>query len=211
MDRGGVLVHAAISGIDGVILNVRGTSGAGKSYLVRELMKRGPVNPLYGVRGESLFGPTHTKRPLGYFVDLTRMLWVCGHYEVESGGTDRLLGSMGWTRDAVFDLVRRHATDGCDVIFEGLLVSDIERTARLYANGLGLVVIHLTTPLDICLKRIQARRDARNDTRPLSPKKTKEKHREIESQVKRLRALGVDVRSLDCALALRCCEGLLGL
>jgi hypothetical protein len=202
----------------GLIVNLRGTSGSGKSHIVRAVMARCTssfhmgINPEYKtVLDDSALFERRSSRPLGYeCVTPNGPLWIAGHYECATGGADRLLGNFGMTRDDLYALVCEKHDAGYHVLYEGLLVSEVPRCAELRNKGRELVVIHLTTPLDVCIQSIQARRAARGDDRPLSLDHTKNKHRELLRMSARLRALGVDVRDMDRETALATVMGLFG-
>jgi len=187
------------------VVNIRGTSGSGKSYIVQALMARCLTKPEYLERhvGDGLFGPVieTSPRPIGYrCTHAGRAVWVAGGYETQNGGCDALMREGG-TRDSIYAKLRERAADG-DVLFEGLLISEVRRCVELAAMS-ELTVIHLDVSLDDCLAAVRARRSARGDERPLSTFKTTVKHKEIANQLVRLREAGVDVRSVDRADGLR--------
>lgn len=164
----------------GVIINPRGASGAGKTELARRVMAMygwpGGVEPVYR---------DGRRRPLCCRLPHPgggRPLIVLGHYEVTSGGCDTI-GDL----DEIFRLAGDYASRGHDVLFEGLLVShDHERSARL-AEAHELHVLHLSTPLDQCLRQVVARRRARRDVRPLISRTTAAQHASVAEACDRLR------------------------
>lgn len=172
-----------------VVINIRGTSGSGKSSLVREAMK-----------GYRRVRPVHEpdrKRPIYYVLtdhparpDLT----VLGHYETACGGCDTIT-----EQDRIFELARDAVRRGQDVVFEGLLVSaEFRRTAQLGADLKGVAdfyVLHLDVPLAECVAGVQSRRTARGDERPLNPKNTESKHKGTRQTCSRLAAAGVHVEA----------------
>lgn len=185
-----------------MIVNIRGTSGSGKSHLVRAVMTRYACRPVHGERATDLLGPIATARPIGHECEheTGRRLWVVGPYDkVGSGGADLLR----WSRDDLMAMVRERAAAQWDVIFEGLVASDIRRTIGLHASGLPVLVVYLDVSLDECLAAVQARRRARGDERPLSPWKTSAKHRDMFSERKLLLAAGMDVRAVSREEGLR--------
>jgi hypothetical protein len=175
-----------------MIVNLRGTSGAGKSTIVRNLMAR------YDHR-EAVHEPGR-KQPIGYICyppeynpNKINPLYVVGHYETPCGGGDTI-PSLG----EVYTYVWNAAIQGRDVIYEGLIIqSDIRRCGELHAQGQKLLVIGLSTPLEDCVAGVRARREARGDTKPFDPAKTLiPKMKTMPNQQKRLLALGVDFRLL---------------
>lgn len=166
-----------------VIVNIRGTSGSGKSTLVRKLMgTAASVEPLVFRRLDE-----HTTRhdkaaadqkPTDYRLDHPLGdIFVVGRYETACGGCDGIK-----TQDEICDRVRHYAQFG-HVVFEGLLISHLfsryEALAReLQGKGHRYVTAFLNTPLDVCLQRVQQRRLARGNTKPLNTKNTEDKHRD---------------------------------
>ncbi len=145
------------------IINIRGSNGSGKSWIMRKLMKESNVTPIYadpepgrlvgrviGYRGEYRGDPI-------YFV---------GSYEVMSGGADHIMkhfsekntGKKGYLGiDYVCDLVRQFAGKG-HVFFEGFIISGLfSRFHKLSQELGGITWCYLDTPLDVCLERIEDR------------------------------------------------------
>jgi hypothetical protein len=142
------------------------------------------------------------KQPIGYLCgrksDDGPPLWVVGHYETSCGGGDTIPSIQ-----MVYDQVVENAEKGFDVIYEGLIIqSDVKRCIET-AKRFPLLCIALNTSLDDCKAGIQARRDARGDTRPISMDNTIAKAKSLPSQQRRLLAGGVDFRFLNREEALR--------
>src|SRR5258708_1373983 len=109
-----------------MIINIAGTSGSGKSHLMRAFLdwarKCGSVTPHF-VDGRT--------SPLGYFVELSRLkreVYVVGSYTNPTGGCDTI-------RDVVtlFDIVRSQHEDA-HVLYEGLFVMNMTRGPQLAAE-----------------------------------------------------------------------------
>lgn len=174
-----------------MIINIRGTGGAGKSTLVRTMMSRyDKRTPVMETR----------KQPVGYACERAggRPLWVVGHYETACGGCDTIK-----TPDEVYVYVTSAANSGYDVLYEGIIVQDDTRRCIELSKTHELRVVGLYVPIEECLAGIQKRRDNRGDTRPLNPKNTVDRARRLEGSMKKLQAAGVDARwlSRDEALA----------
>lgn len=93
-----------------MIINIRGTSGSGKSHLVRSVMD------LYGLRTK--FFVENRKQPIGYTAHRRtsgRNLSVLGHYETACGGCDTIP-----SLDQIFSRAMK-AHGEHDVLFEGLI------------------------------------------------------------------------------------------
>jgi len=169
-----------------MIIQVRGTSGSGKSTVMREVMKALGEPEVQYVTGR--------KRPQRYFFD--GLVYVLGHYESACGGCD----TIGSAR-AVHDLTRL-LLDGPDnarvVLAEGLLLSeDVKWTARLAEEGEDVRCLFLTTPLDRCLRQIEARRAEAGNAKPLDRTNTVNRVRTIERA--RVKLLGAGVMCRRCS------------
>ena len=168
-----------------MIVNVRGTSGSGKTYLVRGVLER-------CVSRAPAFAQYSKRKPVGYICETRRgsKLFVVGSYENACGGCDALP-----SYDVAFDQVRKAHGLGMDVLFEGLLVSaEVTRTVKLKEDGLPLLVIGLTeVPLEACLSSVAARRLARGETRLLDPTNTESKWKGTRRACDRLEAAGLRV------------------
>lgn len=173
-----------------MIVNIRGTSGSGKSTLVRQIMD------LYEPRQPQFI--EGRKRPTHYVLgrkdggrDGGRDLAVLGHYETTCGGCDTIP-----EMEQIFQLARFCHRAGYDVIFEGLLISaDFNRTFALHQDGFPLLVAHLDLDLQLCLDSVNARRRAKDPTKPnVKVKNTHSKHVGSRRSVDRLRIAGVDAR-----------------
>ena len=101
----------------GMIVNPRGTSGAGKTELVRRIIagygwgRGGQVEPVSTPgRERPMF--YRLRHPLG-----GRPLVLLGHYEATCGGCDTIRARDGGL-DEVFRLATEQAAGGCDVLLE---------------------------------------------------------------------------------------------
>lgn len=173
------------------IINVRGTSGSGKSTIMRGVMRSAGYHQPHYEEGR--------KQPLFYTFMLpgrARPVALIGHYEGDCGGCDTISGL-----DRTFALIRRLHSEGFHVLFEGLLITaEVVRTAQLHQDGLPLVVFGLSLPLEECLASVEGRRRAKAERLgrpappPLDPKNTESKHRGNVAACNRLRQAGVEVR-----------------
>lgn len=169
-------------------INIRGTSGSGKSHLVRKLMELYPSKKKHFTK--------FRKQPIGYTMSRPdgKELYVVGHYEELCGGCDTIIGLEPVYEEIEFALTELEM----NVIFEGLIVcSDVERCVSL-KDIAELLVIELDTPLDECLSNIEERRYIRGrNNAPVNPKHTIAKMDQIVPQRKRFADAGVDYRLLD--------------
>lgn len=153
-----------------MIINIRGTSGSGKSTIVRAVIEQAadkqewqpsfdglgrllPVNPKTGE-------PRTRKRPWGYSLDMgegRRPVIVLGHYETACGGCDTIPNF-----DLGYSLIQRAYETGSHVLFEGLLYSaDATRLINLASGAVPkteFLIIGLSTSLEECSASVNARR-----------------------------------------------------
>lgn len=159
-----------------MIIQIRGTSGSGKSTVMKRVMERlGPAEAQYIVG---------RKKPQTY--KYNGLIYVLGHYESACGGCD----TIGSAR-AVYELIEtlRHGPDRArHILCEGLLLSeDVKWSSQLP----DLRVIYLTTPLETCLAQIKQRRAAVGNEKELNPKNTTNRLAVIERSRVKLKELGV--------------------
>lgn len=134
-----------------MIISLRGTNGAGKSTIVREIMS------LYWTKVAIEYFPDR-RNPSGYLLRPRSIvgtpLFVPGHYEIANGGVDTLP-----SLDAAYELIQVHAVEmGCDVLYEGKNMSDgCTRLLELKEQGLPVGVVHLDIPVKKCVQSVRER------------------------------------------------------
>jgi hypothetical protein len=148
-----------------MLINVRGTNGAGKTTVIRELMALCPHKLIYGVLGPRL--------PEAYLLMLPQPVYVLGPYLIPCGGCDRIQPFA-----LVPPLIEKYAQRG-HVVFEGLLMSTFYGEVGRLTEAHDSVVMFLDTPLDVCIARVEARRAAAGNFRPFNPKLLIEKYNTI--------------------------------
>lgn len=171
------------------IVNIRGTSGSGKSTIARTFLDHLPHEPL----------PDSTGKVKGYKVDATaaglaQPLFIVGRYESACGGGDTLRNEeeaahlCATAQEQGHVLLERMLTSGSGP--KGLFASTFLGTGKItYAV--------LDTPLDVCLERVMARRTERGDERPFNSENTKNKHVQTHRAAQKLKDVGEDVRLID--------------
>lgn len=192
----------------GVIVNPRGTSGSGKTQLVRCVAAEygwyeGVANP---IRREG------RRRPIAYCLPHPlhgRPLVLLGDYEAASGGCDTIRLVDGGL-DEAFRLADYYAAHGHDVLLEGLLLSGEHSRSATLAASHELYVIHLDTPLDRCIRNVIARQRAAGSRR-LSAARTATTHYSNVGETCRKLHDHASVEILDFDGALRRVRHLLGL
>lgn len=171
-----------------LIINLRGTSGSGKTTVVRKLMETAPSQPV--VRSGKVIGMTtapsrHWRQPL-FFI---------GRYNNVCGGMD----TVPTQADCATEVHRLY--DHGHVVCEGLLASGVGPKATLpaaciAAAGPNAWFLCLDTPLEVCLERVQRRRDERGDDRPFNPANTQAKWEQTRRAYELLEEGGANVRWL---------------
>lgn len=162
-----------------MIVQLRGTSGSGKSTVVYTLMKRFKTAALQ-------LALPNQKAPCAYQISIPRgkPLFVLGPYNTPCGGCDALPSDTVIVRKLIEILSPKG-----HVLLEGLLMSgyygEFGRWSERY--GGDFVLAFLNTPLHVCLERIAARRRARGDKRPLDPTNTASKFRSVWDTYDRVR------------------------
>lgn len=181
-----------------MFISVRGTSGSGKSHLVRRaLHDPGVYHPpepvFYKGRKQPLY---YLRKPI---YSGRNGLAVLGHYESATGGCDTINGN-----DTPFIITRHLHPQGYDVLADGLLLSaEQHRTAKLHADGIPVHLYYLTLTLDQCLAGVNQRRVERGNHDPVNPGTTAARHKTLRLHPPRFRALGVSVAEGDRLGAVR--------
>lgn len=143
-----------------MIIQIRGTSGSGKTWIVNRLMRCYEFKPIV----------SKSKEIKGYYCkDLN--LFIVGKYTVACGGCDTIK-----SQDEVCKRIHKAAKNGWNVLFEGLICSHIAaRYAGLHKQyseqGIPVRFIFLDTPLEECRKNINTRR-AKKGKPPVMAKNT---------------------------------------
>lgn len=199
-----------------MIIQVRGTSGSGKSTVVNKVMQAiGDWDKVY---------IPNRKRPLCYVSSpgvLPKLseAWdkvhipnrklpivVLGHYEIACGGCDTI-GSV----PQVFAAMQSLNFDYEHIICEGLLLSEDVKWSLPYKDKLK--AIFLTTPVDECLRRVVQRQNEKG-REPADParviRKLTTRVGTIERARLRLVAAGADCRRVNSDQAVKVVLGFLG-
>lgn len=164
------------------VIQIRGTSGSGKTWAMRNWMAK------------LLWSPVHVdnrKKPLYY---IHGSLAVLGHYESACGGCDNI-GSAA----AVYNLIQKVKTSRPEIkviVCEGLLLSeDVKWSSQLE----DLRALFLTTPIQQCISQIESRRLEAGNDKPLNTENTTKRVAVIERARVKLTSLGKDCRR--CAVS----------
>lgn len=144
-----------------MIISLRGTNGSGKSTIAREFLKY-RNKPKYGVLGARL--------PEAYEITLPKHdipLYMLGPYLTAVGGMD-----VVQPYDLIPGLITKYAAKG-NVLFEGLLVGKSKGSVGelLEQWGKEAIMVFLDTPMDVCIKMVEARRAERGkNDKPFNPR-----------------------------------------
>lgn len=148
-----------------MIIDIRGSSGSGKTWIVRRLLQRYPHTPLMGT------DPTRKRNPslLGYEIPKLKAV-VIGPYEdkANTGGCDSIK-----TPEEVCRRIREFSKKYKYVILEGLLVGKCFQRYADLADEIGrkqYTFCFLDTPPETSLQRIADRRAKVGNLAPFNPK-----------------------------------------
>lgn len=170
-----------------MIINIAGTSGSGKSHLMRTFLAwvkehRGKVEEEFGEgRGA----------PIGYQIGLPKLrpIYVVGSYRTPTGGCDTMHDVQ-----ELFSAVREKYEAGFNILYEGLFVMNMTRGPQLAADvGRDFCVLHLTTPLATCMASINSRRAERGKGVLENKENTVSNYKRANSYTARMRDAGARV------------------
>ena len=173
-----------------MIIQVRGTSGSGKSTVIRRVMEK--TNDWQDI---NITGRT---KPL-YYISQELNVALLGHYESACGGCDNV-GSAAKVFDLIKEIQSKPVTKHRTILCEGLLLSEDTKWSQQLDN---LHVVYLNTPLNTCLKQIRARREAAGNDKPLNPSNTVNRVAVIERSRQKLTDLGVSCYHLPFDAAVK--------
>lgn len=142
------------------VINVRGTNGGGKGYLIEKLTEGIDVaNP----KRIKVYGEGDSK----CHVTDCDTFYLIGRYQSACGGMDSIK-DMKVVAPIVQELIKEKT-----VVMEGLLWSGVfgqsyELTTKLREQGTDMLWLFLDTEVETCIQNVLKRRIALGDTRPLS-------------------------------------------
>jgi ethanolamine ammonia-lyase large subunit len=151
-----------------MIIQIRGTSGSGKTHVMNSIRKQLEPFLVEEVKTEG------RKRPLLYYYNVNgRDVLILGHYETPCGGCDSI-GSAPKIYELMVECYTHYIVGGVKpiILAEGLLLSeDVKWTKQIPAWD-DVVVYYLTTPSERCLEQVQSRRELVGNDKPLNPDNT---------------------------------------
>lgn len=170
-----------------MIINIRGTSGSGKTTVMRKVMAE--LGSWTGI------GYPGRKKPMYYSLNGRQVetglpgVYALGHYETACGGCDNV-GSAAKVYELIMSLLTTYGGDSI-ILCEGLLLSeDTKWTSQLE----DVRLLYLTTPLETCLKQIKSRREEAGNSKELNPMNTSNRVSTIERGRVKLLSLGFECR-----------------
>lgn len=145
------------------VLDIRGTHGSGKSYLVHMLLSIRRNEPIL-----------EDGKHLGYYLPGIDAA-VLGKYGNKCGGCDGIKNP-----DEVCRRVRMFARKYSVVILEGILVAHTFKRYNDLAQEIGdYRFLFLDTPLDACIERVKLRRAEVGNAKPFNPRNVQHDHKQI--------------------------------
>lgn len=173
-----------------MIIQVRGTSGSGKSWVVHELMRRIEFTPVR-IRN---WGGRNRKIPLFYTANNDNII-ICGNYGTVCGGCDSI-GSARYVFN-LYTMLKAWYPEAV-IISEGLLLSeDVKWTTEAHRRGWNPVVYYLNTKADECIERINERRKAAGRDPLENELNTRARIEVIDRSKVKLRKAGVELRTVS--------------
>lgn len=162
------------------ILKIHGCSGAGKTTIARQLMEASETVSIV---------EKHNGKHEAYmcqFPAIPTPIIILGSYKNNCGGMD----TVSSAREAI-KLVKFYHDVG-HVIHEGLLQSTYYGAMGVDSKQYGDAYIYgfLDTPLETCLRRVIARREANNTKNKFNPQLTADKFHTIAALKEKLPRLG---------------------
>lgn len=158
-----------------MIIQIRGTSGSGKTWVMNQFM--------YWYQWDSRL-VAGRKKPLFYETEIQgKAVAVLGHYESACGGCDNI-GSAA----AVYDLIQKIQQEFDVIVCEGLLLSeDVKWTCQMQ----DVKVLFLSTGIETCISQVKSRRLEAGNAKPLNEFNTRNRVEVIERARTRLVEAGV--------------------
>ena len=165
-----------------MIINLRGTSAAGKTTIVRSLIKSlDPGTPIFGVLGE--------RQPEAIKLDRSpHPLFALGPYP--AAGCDTIVARLGV--QGVIDLLRKYSPRG-DVIFEGLILSSMFGAVGAWLRDHPPAIVAV---LDVTMADCLAGLIERQGDRQKAAKTQAAHHRNTFKVADKMRAMGMRVEML---------------
>lgn len=166
--------------------NPRGTSGSGKTTIVRAILDVSGATPYKLHRNK-------VRMYRGEFQGVE--LFVLGDYRGQCGGCDTIQPYADILPLISYVMER---TEPSLLVYEGLLISHSLGTIGELVKPYGHrhIMAFLDTPLNVCLDRVKSRRLERGQLAPLNPANTTKDHGSVARCKERAQAQGFTVRTI---------------
>lgn len=171
-----------------MIIDIRGTNGSGKSWVVHHLLDTLPtVNIL------TPYHPRKKRETLGYILTDYDAA-VVGQYKRTCGGCDTIK-----TADKIEARIRVFARTYKKVILEGITVSHTFERYNNLALDLGddYYFLFLDTTLETCIERVKARRVDRDNEKTFDPRNVVSDYERVLVAKRKLTEAGRKVIALN--------------
>jgi hypothetical protein len=175
----------------GVVIQVRGTHGSGKTSAVRAFMERYPHENLYNADGKIV--AVQVTVP-----EFRRPVYLIGKYDNACGGMDAIK-----TQEEAATRVINAWRCGGHVLCEGVLSSGVSAAGtfpRMLIEAVDpqkLKFRSMNTPLEVCIERVVQRRAGRGKDGPFDPRNVVAKYKQVLSAHKKYEDGGYDIAWLD--------------
>ncbi|HZP69242.1 MAG TPA: hypothetical protein VFB29_04800 [Pseudolabrys sp.] len=164
-----------------MIVNLRGTSGSGKTTIVRRLIANYDAKPVYGMLG--------WRQPEAIKLLRPAPLYALGPYP--AAGCDAVASALGV--EGVIRLLEKYAARG-DVIFEGLIISSMFGAIGAWLRDHPPAIIAV---LDVGLDECRAGLSERQGNQQRAARTQEAHHLRTLQVADKMRAAGMRVEKLN--------------
>jgi len=168
-----------------LIFNIRGTSGSGKTTIVRQIIDNYDIKPVLGMVPEG-----KKERIISY---KSPLLTILGSYVNVCGGCD----TFSWKGAANYieEEARRISGMGSNVLLEGL----VQTAGRKRWEGVNqdhpVMWVFIDTPLEVCIERVLKRNGGREGKR--NWENLRGTYADCLDQLEHVKKLGLNYAVLD--------------
>lgn len=136
------------------VIDVRGTNGSGKTWIMRQLLLQHKHTTI-----------EEGGKVIGYSLPSIKGV-IIGRYTDTGGGCDGFKEGVV----QVDEIVRRLHPQYKNLLLEGIMVSHLYERFHNLATDLGnYKFMFLDTPIKLCIERVKARRLAKGNIKPFDP------------------------------------------
>lgn len=179
-----------------MIIQLRGTSGSGKTTAMRSILDSLFWDAQFVIDG---------RRKPSYYrsngnSEVSTQVAILGHYESTCGGCDTFK-NYSVLKEVITDASKESKL----ILMEGLMVSDdVLQTVEIHRSIFPIHrIYYLNTPIDVCIERVKGRRKAKGWDTAFNEKKLKNRHAQIERTRPRLEAAGITCRTCSADQAVK--------